>query len=113
MNYMIMPGLKRPNVESMDAIIKAVGEACRYTEWQLTSKRQHRNIVAIRYVCMYLIRQNTDLRDTVIAERFGKERTSVKNAIKVCQAGIETNDPVYLRIVDRLRRAGIIVRSLP
>lgn len=98
MNTVVKFGISPQEKELMLAVIEGVCEYFDVSE-DLLMSGENSSIVNMRYLCFYLITKNTSLKDYVIAEVFGKTRTTVCYGIRQ----IDWQKNIYAQTLNNLR----------
>lgn len=92
--------------------VKVILEVCSEVSGsnKLTHKSRAQDDVMGRYVAMYILRNFMYLKLSAIGKIFNRDHTSVLHGLRTSQNLIDTEDPIYCRLLaqvkgdDRMRR---------
>jgi len=112
MSPYIIPGLKRAKInfstteaseQNFKRIIDVVLSETGVTESELREKRRFRELVELRMISMWAIRNNTSATWKNIGKYFNRDHSTVINAYNTIKELMDTNDRSIMGIVERVR----------
>lgn len=87
----------------VDKIFRIVSRRYHVSPDEIKGKRRTENIASARHVCIYLIRQMTDLSQSAIGVYFDRDHTTILNSIKTVEKNIHNNPTLDYEIEEMLR----------
>ena len=87
----------------VDKILRIVSRRYHVSPDEIKGKRRTENIASARHVCIYLIRQMTDLSQSAIGVYFDRDHTTILNSIKTVEKNIHNNPTLDYEIEEMLR----------
>ena len=87
----------------VDKIFRVVSKKYKVSPDDIKGKRRTENIASARHICIYLIRQLTDLSQSAIGAYFDRDHTTILNSIKTVERNIRENPSIDYDIEDMMR----------
>ncbi len=87
----------------VDKIFRAVCKKYSVSPEDIKGKRRTENIASARHICIYLIRQLTDLSQAAIGAYFDRDHTTILSSIKTVERNIRENPTLDYDIEEMLR----------
>ena len=87
----------------VDSIFRAVSRKYNISPDEIKGKRRTEQIASARHICIYLIRQMTDLSQTAIGAYFDRDHTTILNSIKTVEKNISENPTLDYEIEEMIR----------
>ncbi|MBO7293321.1 MAG: hypothetical protein J6V07_05245, partial [Clostridia bacterium] len=87
----------------VDKIFRVVSKKYKISPDDIKGKRRTENIASARHICIYLIRQLTDLSQSAIGAYFDRDHTTILNSIKTVERNIRENPSIDYDIEDMMR----------
>ena len=87
----------------VDSIFRAVSKKYNISPDEIKGKRRTEQIASARHICIYLIRQMTDLSQTAIGAYFDRDHTTILNSIKTVEKNISENPTLDYEIEEMIR----------
>ena len=97
--------LRTPTVAAdvVDKIFRVVSRRYNVHPDDIKGNRRTQNIATARHICIYMIRQLTDLSQSAIGVHFDRDHTTVINSIKTVEKSIRENPSTEYEIEEMLR----------
>ncbi len=87
----------------VDKIFRAVSRRYHVSPDEIKGKRRTENIASARHLCIYLIRQLTDLSQSAIGVYFDRDHTTILNSIKTVEKNIQKNPNLAFEVEEMIR----------
>lgn len=87
----------------IDKVFRAVSKKYKVSPDEIRGKRRTENVAIARHICIYLIRQLTDLSQSAIGVHFDRDHTTIINSIKTVEKNIRENPSFDYEIEELLR----------
>lgn len=87
----------------VDKIFRAVSKRYNVSVDEMKGPRRISNIATARHICIYIIRQLTDLPQEAIGSYFDRDHTTILNSIRTVEKNIRINPSLDYEIEDIIR----------
>ena len=89
----------------VDTIFRVVSKKYNVSPDEIKGKRRTGNVASARHICIFMIRQLTDLSQAAIGAYFDRDHTTILNSIKTVEKNIRDNPSLDYEIEEMLREA--------
>ena len=87
----------------VDSIFRTVSKKYNVSPDDIKGKRRTESIASARHICIYMIRQLTDLSQSAIGTYFDRDHTTILNSIKTVERNIRENPTLDYEIEEMIR----------
>ncbi len=98
--------LKKKNsaTEVVDKIIMAVSAKYKVSKDDICGKKRNANIAMARHVCIYMIRELTDLSQSAIGNYFDRDHTTILNSIRLIENEMKITSSLEYEIEELIKK---------
>ncbi len=98
--------LKKQNsaTDTVEKIVAAVSAKYKVSKDEICGKKRNANIVMARHICIYIIRELTDLSQSAIGNYFDRDHTTVLNSIRFIENEMKITSSLEYEIEEMIRK---------
>lgn len=98
--------LKKQNsaTDTVEKIIAAVSAKYKVSKDEICGKKRNANIAMARHICIYMIRELTDLSQSAIGNYFDRDHTTIINSIRFIENEMKITSSLEYEIEEMIRK---------